>query len=317
MTASRPLCCILIPFCILDDIMRQCLTQLMASGQNIRICLVVDGTDCADAELRPFSSDGRVVVLRRDRRGGPGAARNMGVRWCREQGIDLVVLLDSDCVPGPDFIDGHLRLHERFTDAACIGCGIRGEGIGPWAAIDGVASWFTSIPELPARRVGSVYHIPTTNMSFKLSRLPMQGDLFNEKLRTGEDIMFLRQLAAKRIKMLYEPYPVVLHHDRQRFAEMIIHQFRWALHTYSVRSPNSVSPVLRLFYSLVQAPLVPFTAMAMTALTLWPWIRVSLKYALFFPAIFILALIKSAGIIAGTLAPGLALRPADAAEHGA
>jgi GT2 family glycosyltransferase len=281
---------------------------LTACPLDVRICMVVDGQGCGDASLEPFSSDPRVVVLRSDRRRGPGAARNIGVRWCRTQGIDLVVLLDSDCMPEPGFIEDHVKLHEKFSHTACIGCGIRGTGKGAWAAIDGMASWFTSIPELPSRNVGSIYHIPTTNMSFKLNKLAMDGDLFDEKLRTGEDIMFLKHLRKSGIHMLYEPRPVVRHHDRERFTDMITHQFRWALHTYSVRSGNTGTLSSRLFLALVQVPLVPFTAFAMASLNLWPWIRVSWKTIWFFPALFLLYLVKSAGIITGTVAPGLALR---------
>jgi glycosyltransferase involved in cell wall biosynthesis len=314
MTDGRPLCCVLIPFQAVHSTMEHCLARLTACPLDMRICLIADGTECSESALDRLSPDPRVVVLRLNRRRGPGAARNLGIRWCRTQGIDLIVLLDSDCVPDPGFIEEHIRLHEKFTHAACIGCGIRGTGKGAWAAIDGMASWFTSIPELGARSVGSVYHIPTTNMSFKLSRLAMRHNLFDETLRTGEDIMFLKHLRESRVQMLYEPRPVVCHHDRERFTDMIMHQFRWALHTYPVRSGNTGTPFYRLFLALIQVPLAPFTALAMTTLNLWPWIRVSWKYMWFSPALYLLYLIKSAGIIAGTIAPGLALRQREEAE---
>ncbi len=301
-------CCVIIPFCRVDDVLRQCVGILVATSCDVRICLVVDGPECPDADIAPFTGNGRVVVLRQKQRQGPGAARNLGIRYCRENGINHIILLDSDCVAEPGFIEAHMDLHEKYPHVACIGCGILGKGKGLWASIDRVASWFTSIPALPARAVGALYHIPTTNMSLKLDALPMDGDLFDERLRTGEDILFLRALKKSGTAMRFEPEPVVTHFDRESFGAMLIHQFRWALHTYSVRAETPAKPATRFLLSLLQIPLVPFSSLAMTALTVWPWIRVSPRYFAFAPVLWLLYIVKAFGVAAGTLVPALAMR---------
>jgi len=53
-----------------------------------------------------------VTLVRRDRNGGPAAARNTGLA---EVASDIVVFLDSDCVPPPGWID---RLGAHLADPA-------------------------------------------------------------------------------------------------------------------------------------------------------------------------------------------------------
>ena len=50
--------------------------------------------------------------------------------WCRENGVDTVILLDSDCVAPPDFVTLHLAHHHEHPEAIGVGCAIEGTGVG-------------------------------------------------------------------------------------------------------------------------------------------------------------------------------------------
>jgi|DewCreStandDraft_2_1066082.scaffolds.fasta_scaffold01424_10 glycosyltransferase involved in cell wall biosynthesis len=84
--------------------------------------LVVDdaSTDETPVIVGTFASSApcRICYLRREERGGPGAARNTGI--LHAQGW-LVVFVDSDVVVTPGFLQEHLRLHQ--TEEGIVGRG--------------------------------------------------------------------------------------------------------------------------------------------------------------------------------------------------
>ena len=274
------------------------------------VLLIDDGSDCSQENLAGHLDHPCVHRLRHDASRGPAAARNTGIAWCRERGVDLVVLLDNDCTPQPGFVRGHVALHSEHPDMACIGGGIRGVGSGFWARLDGIASWFTSIPGAPPREITGVYHVPTANMSLKLALMP-KGDLFDTRLRTGEDVAFNRRLSAMGARMLFSSAPLVFHHDREKFRAFIAHQYRWAVHTYVVRCGNCHNLAVRLLIAMAFVPLLPAYALAASVVNVRPLLSVSARYMLWWPALFILYALKGVGVIEGIVRPGRALFPVD------
>ena len=115
-------------------------------------------------------------------------------RFCRHRGHELVIMIDSDCLPGPDFISTHLDMHRESPGVACIGGAVVGRGSSAWARLDGIMSWVHAAPHYPRHTVETPYHLPTTNFSVKLALLPNRPFVFDERLRTGEDCLLIREL---------------------------------------------------------------------------------------------------------------------------
>jgi len=269
--------------------------------------LLVDDGSSSGPDIH--DADPRVHVLRHEKSQGPAAARNTGIRWCLERGTELLILLDSDCIPEPGFVATHVRLNEENPEAVCIGGAIRGVGKGVWARLDGICSWFTSMPGSSPRRAGKLYHIPTTNMSIKLKQLPENARFFDARLRTGEDVEFMNRLHASGAEIMFFPIPLVTHMDREDFKGFLAHQYRWGLHTYAVRLKGRKKTGSRLLLAAAFALLLPAYAFATSLINLVPWLRVSVAYVFYWPVLFLVYAYKGIGVLEGILKPERALYP--------
>ena len=301
--------CILIPYKDSVEQLRNCLQMLMPQlSIETAIILVDDGTSMDQSGLKRYFNNTKITVMRNHVSMGPAFARNKGIEWCREHGVEIVLLIDSDCVAEKTWVQEHLRLHEKYDDVVCIGGSIKGIGHTIWAYIDNIASWFTSIPGAPQRVVGKIYHIPTTNMSFKLSRLPMKGKLFNSALRTGEDVEFVHRILDAGCKIIFSPEPLVYHMDRNRLTDFLKHQYRWGLHTYSLRfGRKQWGKIKRTLFALGFFFMIPIFSVLSSALNIYPYLTISIKYLLYLPPLFLLYMYKGIGVFAGTMDPSLAL----------
>lgn len=314
MQPSRPIkSCILIPLRGVNELVVKCLASIQQHAPHCRVVIVDDGSEPAfesDDRIREFIAEDRTVVLRHDINRGPAAARNTGIRWCRENDVEVIILVDSDCEITDGFVPAHEWLHHRHREATCIGGAIEGVGRGAWAKIDGVMSWFTSLPEAPPRTVSGVYHIPTTNMSLKTADLPDREEVFSERLRTGEDVAFVYELQRSGRQIRFDPTPMVLHHDRNSLTAVLRHQYRWALHTYCVRfSGRGWGNARRLIFALAFALGIPAFAVMSTTLNVVPWLRRSPWCLAYVPVMLLIYAYKGVGVLIGILRPDLALYP--------
>ena len=179
-------------------------------------------------------------------------------------------------------------------------------------------SWFTSIPGTPARIVNEPYHLPTTNMSLKMNRLPVPGRTFNPRLRTGEDVAFIKAIRRRGQTILFSPEPEIFHRDRSTAWGFFRHQHRWGLHTYVVRfGVENLSPWRRGLFALGFIPGLPLYVVLTTALNIAPWLRRSPAYLRYIPIFLVCYAIKGIAVLCGTLNPALALYPETGSRFGA
>ncbi|PZO44179.1 MAG: hypothetical protein DCF19_02975 [Pseudanabaena frigida] len=304
-------CCIVIPYKDSSHILARCLNSLLSSiPLTTSIVVIDDGSQISgktDPHLVDFWRDRRLNLLQHSQNLGAGAARNTGIQWCYEQGIEIVVLLDSDCSVQSGFVESHCQLHDRYPEVMVFGGAICGIGKGIWANVDNLMSWFTSIPNSPMREVKGIYHIPTTNMSLKLKMLDREIPLFDIHLRTGEDVRLVKRLRSNGYKLMFSPQPEISHYDRQGFADFLQHQYRWGLHTFVLRFPNyQHNKLVRFLLVPLFILLLPLFAIAASSVSIAPWLRQSLKYLWYFPIVFCVYLWKGLAVIVGTCNPQLA-----------
>jgi len=276
---------------------------------NGLVIIVDDGSHQPVSEsvaMAGVCADKRVMVIRHHQCRGPGAARNSALAAASKLAAELIILLDADCLADPDFVLRHIELHERAAGVACFGGAIRGQGRGFWAWLDGRASWFTSWPGGHAHAVFPPYHLPTTNLSF-----PASLDLrFDESLRTGEDVAFVGEMRQQGVQLQFSPSPVVGHHDRETFRAMLRHQYRWGMHTYTVRfRERSLFSFRRLGFILVFAALAPVYASAATTLNLLPLLKISWRHVMAMPFLFFIYCVKAIAVVHGAIIPNAARFP--------
>ncbi len=310
--------CVIIPFFNRVDQVRACLQELLAQAlPGTEFLLVDDASTDNLVELDELLHRKEVFLIRHPRNEGVSAARNSALQWCREHGCELVIMIDSDCLPGPGFIETHVRLHAEMPEVPCIGAAIVGRGSSVWSRLDGITSWVHAAPHYPQHEVKHPYHLPTTNFSVKLSRLPDRPFVFDERLHTGEDCLFIRELRRRGLPVLFSPSPVIYHRDRERLLDVLRHHYKWGHHQYFVQlgrdiSPYVFNPVYRAAFLLVFVWLWPLYSLAGATLNIAPWLSTRLGYLAYAPGVYILWLAKGIAVMEAALRPRAVLRTARA-----
>ena len=309
--------CVVLPFYNRLDLVRRCLGMLLEMAEpSTQILLIDDGSSApadADPVIAGLLADGRVTLVRHDRNRGVAAARNTAIAWCRQAGIEIVLMIDSDCEPSPDFIREHLRMHQLYPEAACIGAAIQGTGDGPWARFDCVMTWAHIPPVSAACDVKHPYHVGTTNFSAKLARLPERERVFEERVYTGEDALLIREFRRTGQRVLFSPTPLLIHHDRDTFRGVVWHHYQYGHHQYFVQlggdlSPRCFHPLYRAAFVVAFAPLLPLYALMGSVLNVLPWLRRRPWYALWYPLMYLMWVGKSVAVLEAAIRPWKVLR---------
>lgn len=306
--------CVVIPFFNRISQVRTCLESLLAQALPETEFLLVDDASAEPLdELHPLLAQPTVHLIAHPENKGVSAARNSALYWCRQRRYTLVIMIDSDCSPGPDFIHSHVSLHAAIPSAACIGAAIVGQGNTLWSRIDGLASWVHAAPHYPQHDVESPYHLPTTNFSVKVSQLPEREFIFDERLVTGEDCLLIREYRRRSKRVVFSPRPVIYHRDRDSLRDVIRHHYKWGHHQYFVQlgrdiSPYVFNPVYRVLFLLGFLPAWVFYALMGATLNIVPWLRTKAGNIVFAPAIYLLWLCKGVAVMEAAVRPRAVMR---------
>ncbi|MEM9463840.1 MAG: mycofactocin biosynthesis glycosyltransferase MftF [Actinomycetota bacterium] len=167
-----------------------------------------------DASTEPVAPAAGVEILRRSTPGGPGVARNDGVRRAVDAGASFVAFIDADVDPPPGWID---RLAAHFADPAVAAVAPRVRPTEGSSSLDRYESTFPSLDlgTEPAS-VGpgrSVAYVPSAALVVRIAAFDEIGG-FDPALRFGEDVDLIWRLVAAGHTVRYEPSVEVRHRAR-------------------------------------------------------------------------------------------------------
>ena len=252
--ASRPDVTVLVPVRDRAVLLSRCLAAL---GDSYPVLVVDDGSEDPGAVADVAASYGAALV-RRQVNGGPGAARNTGLL---SVATDLVAFLDSDCVPGPGWIE---RLAAHLADPAVAAAAPRMVAVpaGPsWAGRYTTATCCLDLGGAETRVVPGtrVAYVPTAALVVRRAAL-VQGagagsgrgggagarTVFDPALRWGEDVDLVWRLHAAGWRIRYDPAVRVSHHEPDGWAALLARRFRYGSSAapLALRHPGQVAPLV-------------------------------------------------------------------------
>jgi len=212
--------------------------------------IVVDDGSAEPAAIKAIAAARGADVIRRPVNGGPGAARNTGLRAAR---TGLVAFLDSDCVPRPGWLD---RLLPHFADPAvgavaprivpyrsAAGAGVGCSKDGWLARYEGASSTLDmGARPSPVRPGARVSYVPGAAL---VVRRDAAGDGFADGMYVGEDVDFVWRLAAAGWRVRYEPAAVMGHDHRVTFRAWFSRRSDYGTSAAALeqRHPGAVRPL--------------------------------------------------------------------------
>ncbi|MFC9996217.1 mycofactocin biosynthesis glycosyltransferase MftF [Nocardia sp. NPDC127526] len=201
------------------------LSRLLAALRGHTVIVVDDGSD---RPVRVPASRGtrcRVTVLRRDRRHGPAAARNFGLRAAA---TEFVAFLDPDVVPRTGWLEVMLG---HFSDPKVALVAPRILAADPDSTLlaryeHTRGSLHRGRRESAVQAHGPVPYVPSTALLVRRAALLAEGG-FDESMAAGGDIDLCWRLDRAGWRLRYEPAARVAHSNpvtlRKWFAHKMTH----------------------------------------------------------------------------------------------
>src|SRR6476659_6600151 len=211
------------------------------SAGGTRRVIVVDDASRDPAAIERAAAAAGAGLLRRPVNGGPAAARNTGLA-----AVDtpLVAFLDSDCVPGPGWLDALLPHCADPAVGAVAPRIVPHEAGRTWLARYEGASSTLDMGQRPSIvRPGS--RVPYVPGAALIVRKQAAGTGFAEDMQVGEDVDFVWRLAASGWRVRYEPAATMGHQHRVRLREWFSRRkdYGTSAAVLELRHPGAVRPL--------------------------------------------------------------------------
>jgi len=204
----------------------------------------------------------------RQNRGGPAAARNLGLFTAS---TPIIAFTDSDCIPEAQWLESLISPIENDT----------ADVTGGFVGFDSAEQWvgrclnFVMTTGLgaagardPRAMLGMKFHPRTGNMAVKLDIARRAGGFPNE--RYGEDVEFGRRLMAQEARIEFVPSAVVVHNEKRTIRQVGIEAYRKGAarirltQRYGFKELIHAAPAgLLLYVLLLPLMLVLFPSLAM------------------------------------------------------
>jgi mycofactocin glycosyltransferase len=222
---------------------------LAALGAEYPVVVVDDGSADPRSVAAVVARHG-ATLCRRERTGGPAAARNTGLAAIR---TELVAFLDSDCVPPSGWIE---RLAAHLADPLVGAVAPRVVTTSPVGAPTAAARYATACGSLdlgdrPARVAprGRVAYVPTAALLVR--RAALDGfepgrDVFDPALRYGEDVDLVWRLHDAGWRIRYEPAVQLPHEGPPGWPGLLAKRFSYGTSAAPLarRHPANMAPLV-------------------------------------------------------------------------
>ena len=223
------------------------LDRCLASLGTDHPVVVVDDGSRDPAPVAAVCAARGALLLRRDRNGGPGAARDAALAMVD---TELVAFVDSDCTPGPGWLEA---LTWHFVDpgvgavAPRVVCapppdGSRRRVIDRYHASRSPLDLGRDEGEVGPDR--AVRYVPTAALVVRRSALVDVGG-FAPGMRVGEDVDLVWRLVGAGWRVRYEPTVTVGHDEPRRWGDALARRFRYGTSAgpLAARHPGRLAPV--------------------------------------------------------------------------
>lgn len=178
-----------------------------AQAEVIREIVVV-GKD--EAGLLPVG--GRVRLVDTGQPVPPGTARNLGIRAAT---ADLLIFLDSDCLPQPGWLAAHLAAHR--AGHAVVGGGVLPDGENYWALSYNLTMFHEYFSTAPADKRPL---LPTLNLSVERQVIDAVG-LLNEALPRSQDLDWTTRMNQAGFQPYFWPEAAIQHRHNRTTASKV------------------------------------------------------------------------------------------------
>jgi mycofactocin system glycosyltransferase len=231
--------------------------------------VVVDDGSVRPAAIAAVCRRYGARLVRRDRSGGPGAARNAGIEACD---TELIAFLDSDCVPTPDWL---ASLAGHFTDpvVGAVAPRIRPQLARPTSWIARFAAKRSPLDLGPhAADVGPgrrVAYVPTAALVVRRQAI---GSGFDQDLRHGEDVDFVWRMRDAGWRIRYDPSITVHHTEPSRWRDLVRRRYRYGTSAapLAARHRGRLAPIVMEPRTSAVLGLL-LLRRTRTAMSVWTW----------------------------------------------
>lgn len=217
---------------------RACLASVLAQDTAARYeVVVVDSSDDGTEEIiREYVP--RVRMLHFGERVSCGAARNVGIRHARGE---YVLLVDTDCVVPPDWIEravGTLRAHQADGICGSIRNGT------PWS-LSGTTGYFLEFFRFlgPRGPSGRVRFLVGGNSGYRRS---VFRDAGFPDCSAGDDFEFSWELSRAGAVLVFDPAIAITHHNKTGVGRVLRYQYALGRAAGRYRRKTSPGVVRRL-----------------------------------------------------------------------
>ncbi|HWB66284.1 MAG TPA: mycofactocin biosynthesis glycosyltransferase MftF [Mycobacteriales bacterium] len=230
------------------------LERCLAAVAGRHRVVVVDDGSLDPSAIADVADRHDATLARRDRAGGPAAARNAGLAYVDG---DLVAFLDSDCMPAPDWVD---RLAGHFADplVAAVAPRVVTDRSESARYLDRCGLLDLGRRRAGVRPLGRPTYVPTAALLVRRTALQSLGEQpFDAALRYGEDVDLVWRLTAAGWRVRYDPSVEVRHAEPGTWPGRLARRYRYGSSAASLarRHPGR----------LTHLPLAPLPALAVAA----------------------------------------------------
>jgi len=208
-------------------------------------------------------------------------ARNIGIQQAKHE---LLVFLDSDCLPEPSWLEEHLQAQAQGH--AVVGGGVLPSGSNYWSLSYNLTLFHEYFSTNPA---GEKRYLPTLNLSVHKKVIDSVG-LLNEDLGRGQDIEWTTRMREAGFTPYFEPRAIVYHqHSRTGFTAVWQDCARSGYYMRQVRMqyPNLFKGSILLQNRIILLLLSPLIASTITFRVVINHLPIFFKQWITIPAIFL------------------------------